>query len=230
VCRLTAVIVVAGWDKFQHYKDRDPPWIKLYRDLFTSESWVLGTDTSRLVQLASLLLAARYQNATPYQWTLVRKVANLDCTEKQFNEAVAHLVSTKFLEIQQVAVAGEASAQSASKLLATCTSETEGEKRREETEKIKSARARPAKRCPEEFQLDEELRTWAAEHFPDVSVERETAAFRDHEYRSAKTDWRAAWRTWIRNAANFAKPNGAGKSKPKFVAPPDDPLETLAHA
>lgn len=27
------VIRVKGWDKFQHFKDRRPPWIKLYRDI-----------------------------------------------------------------------------------------------------------------------------------------------------------------------------------------------------
>lgn len=137
---MTATLVVVGWEKFQHYKDRDPPWIKLYRDLFTCESWVLGTDISRLVQVASLLLAARYHNATPFQWTLVRKVANLDCTEKQFNEAVNHLVSTKFLEIQQLPSEVKPAAQSASNVLATCTSETEGEKSRAEAEKNAHAR------------------------------------------------------------------------------------------
>src|SRR6201999_2272789 len=58
---LLKYISIKGWDRFQHYTDRDPPWVKLYRDLLTSESWVLGTDTSRLVQVASILLAARYK-------------------------------------------------------------------------------------------------------------------------------------------------------------------------
>jgi hypothetical protein len=33
-------IVVPNWDKFQHYKDRDPPWIKLYRDLLHKDEWL----------------------------------------------------------------------------------------------------------------------------------------------------------------------------------------------
>jgi hypothetical protein len=204
---------VVGWDKFQHYKDRDPPWIKLYRDLFTCESWVLGTDTSRLVQVASLLLAARYRNATPFQWALVRRVANLDCTEKQFNEAINHLVSTNFLEIQEVPAAVPSPVHTASKVLATCTSETEERREEGEAEKSKTrASARPTKRCPADFELDAELRTWAAENFAGVKVDAETAAFRDHEYKSAKTDWRAAWRTWIRNAAKFS--NGHAAAQP----------------
>jgi hypothetical protein len=132
---LTAVIALKGWDRFQHYKDRDPPWVKLYRDVLTSESWVIGTDLSRLVQLASVLLAARYGNRIPYRWDLIRKVTHLDCTEKAFNEAVRHLSEHGFLEVQQVSDDTKPVVQSASTPLATCSSEERrGEKSREEGE------------------------------------------------------------------------------------------------
>lgn len=52
------------------------------------------------------------------------------------------------------------------------------------------------------------MREWAKQEAPTVDVDAETAAFRDHEYRTAKTDWPAAWRTWMRRAAQW-KPNGA---------------------
>jgi hypothetical protein len=32
-------IVVRNWDKFQHYKDRDPAWIKLYMELRNRDEW-----------------------------------------------------------------------------------------------------------------------------------------------------------------------------------------------
>jgi hypothetical protein len=32
-------IVVPNWDKFQHYKDRDPVWIKLYMGLRNKDEW-----------------------------------------------------------------------------------------------------------------------------------------------------------------------------------------------
>ena len=121
-------ISLAGWETFQHYKDRDPPWIKLYRDILTTESWVLGTDISRLVQVASMLLAVRYKNKIPLNFPLLKKVASLDCTEKQFMEALAHLEAFKFLSInkdQEVTKTLEGLVQPASTVLATCTSETE---------------------------------------------------------------------------------------------------------
>lgn len=128
------VIVIENWDAFQHYKDRDPPWVKLYRDLLTAESWVLGTDCSRLVQLAIILLAARYQNATPNNFTLLRKVASLDCSESEFNLAIAHLQSHKFLIVKQIEARPE---DSASTMLATCSPETE--QSREETENMSAS-------------------------------------------------------------------------------------------
>lgn len=120
---------VKNWDRFQHYKDRDPPWIKLYRDTFTTESWVLGTDLSRLVQLASTMLAARYGNKIPLNFRLVAKVASLDCGESEFMAAVAHLVDHNFLEIHEDI---DPRKKSASALLAKCSSETETETETEE--------------------------------------------------------------------------------------------------
>lgn len=130
---------MVGWDRFQHYKDRDPPWVKLYRDLLTTESWVLGTDHSRLLQVASILLAARYENKIPSRWDLIKKVANLDMSESQFKAALHHLVDHKFLECQQVTSVEIVVGQSASTALATCTSETEQRQSREETEAEKNS-------------------------------------------------------------------------------------------
>lgn len=97
-----STIVVKNWEKFQHYSNRDPTWIKLYRDVMTSESWVLGNDTSRLLQIAITLLAARYKNAIPNRFELIKKVASIDMTEIQFKKALQHLSEQNFLEIQGV--------------------------------------------------------------------------------------------------------------------------------
>jgi hypothetical protein len=74
--------------------------------------------------------------------------------------------------------------------------------------------ARPSKRVPEDFVVADEMWAWAAEKFRGVNAHAETEAFRDHEYKVARSDWPAAWRTWMRNAAKFAaSANGAGKSQ-----------------
>lgn len=133
-------LVIKNWDRFQHYKDRDPPWVKLYRDLLTSESWLLGNDESRLVQVASVLIAARYSNQIPYRYDLFQKVSNLDMDEKHFIRAIEHLAATNFLEIQKDADDGKSMEHLASTTLATCTSE----KSRSEQRRVDApARATP---------------------------------------------------------------------------------------
>lgn len=123
-----STIAIKNWEKFQHYSDRDPTWIKLYRDVLTTEAWVLGTDISRLLQIAITLLAARYKNAIPNRYDLIKKVASLDFSEQLFKKALEHLSTQNFLEIQCVE-------QSASDVLAPCYAREEksrGEERREE--------------------------------------------------------------------------------------------------
>ena len=71
-------------------------------------------------------------------------------------------------------------------------------------------------RIPESFKVTEAHRQFARERSlpnPDTLIEH----FRDHWMAKAgkdgtKLDWNACFRTWIRNAANFSKPNG-GRSE-----------------
>ena len=47
---------VKGWDKFQHFKDRRPPWIKLYRDILDDIEWhVLDGDSAKNLVMIWLL-------------------------------------------------------------------------------------------------------------------------------------------------------------------------------
>lgn len=34
------ILTPKNWDKFQHYKDRNPPWIKLHRDLLNNKEFM----------------------------------------------------------------------------------------------------------------------------------------------------------------------------------------------
>jgi len=71
---------IRNWEKFQHYKDRNPPWIKLHKDLLMSEQWVIATDAQRALLIAIMLLAARNDNAIPENPAYIQKVAHLDET------------------------------------------------------------------------------------------------------------------------------------------------------
>lgn len=200
-----------GWLDHQHYRDRDPVWVKLYRDTLTSESWVMGTDISRLVQVASILLAARYKNAIPLNFPLLSRVASLDCTAEQFSAALDHLARFQFIEIHGEIEAGK---HDASNTLATCPTTSEvpylekrrEEKRREEGEAASAARPKSrATKIPSDWTPNAKHAEIAAE-VGVVSLDREADQFRDFHDAKGSTflNWDAAFRTWLRNANKFS--------------------------
>ena len=57
---------VKNFEKFQHYKDRSPPWIKLYNDLLDNYEFGALPDASKMHLVAIWLLASRSANKIPY--------------------------------------------------------------------------------------------------------------------------------------------------------------------
>lgn len=53
---------IKKWDEYQHYKDRNPPWVKLHVDMLTSEAWAMSSDKDRLTMLTALMVASRGKN------------------------------------------------------------------------------------------------------------------------------------------------------------------------
>lgn len=62
------------------------------------------------------------------------------------------------------------------------------------------------KKCPEDWKAPQSLREWANKDCPDVDYWGELAAFKDHEFATAKRDWTATARNWLRRAQKSAKP------------------------
>jgi len=59
---------------------------------------------------------------------------------------------------------------------------------------------RPSRKCPEGFEVTDDLAQWARENTPGVSVPKETAKFRDYTFGTARSDWPGTWRNWMRKA------------------------------
>jgi uncharacterized protein YdaU (DUF1376 family) len=66
-------------------------------------------------------------------------------------------------------------------------------------------KAKGSKRVPATFEVEPDLEAWATTNAPLVDWRRETQAFRDWEFKHARTDWKATWRTWMRNAQKRAE-------------------------
>lgn len=63
---------------------------------------------------------------------------------------------------------------------------------------------RASKKCPADFEITEDLRTWAARECPTVDAAKATDKFRDYTFKTATTDWAGAWRNWLRRDAESA--------------------------
>lgn len=69
---------IKNWSKFQHYKDRNPPWIKLHVELLASEDWVTLADASKLLMVVCMVIAARENGIIPGSADYIKRVAYLD--------------------------------------------------------------------------------------------------------------------------------------------------------
>ena len=71
---------IANWGQYQHYKKRSPPWVKLYFDLLSSETWVTGDDKTRCLMIACILAASRNDGDVPADPMYLKKIAHLNST------------------------------------------------------------------------------------------------------------------------------------------------------
>ncbi len=70
-------------------------------------------------------------------------------------------------------------------------------------------------RCaPPDFKVTEVLQEWAATNYPSVPIEKETAKFKNHEYRTARSDWSRAWKFWIIRAAEHQEKTDGSADHP----------------
>jgi hypothetical protein len=71
---------VKNFERFQHYKDRSPPWIKLYNELLDDYEFGVLPDASKFHLVAIWLLASRSENKIPYDQEWVSRRINASGT------------------------------------------------------------------------------------------------------------------------------------------------------
>lgn len=64
---------VKNWDDFQHYKDRNPPWIKLHNHLLDDYDFECLSDATKGHLLCIWMLASRTKNLMPYDERWISK-------------------------------------------------------------------------------------------------------------------------------------------------------------
>ncbi len=69
---------IKNFERFQHYKNRRPPWIKLYNSLLTDLEFNSLTEVQQLHLLKLWLLASQNKNKLIYDSSTIRKRLGLD--------------------------------------------------------------------------------------------------------------------------------------------------------
>jgi hypothetical protein len=81
---------------------------------------------------------------------------------------------------------------------------------------IRAKAPKAAKKCPDDFVITEQMRDWAISEGLLIDIDAETRVFKDHTFTSAKSDWLATWRNWIRRANGFKQKSGILTQKESF--------------
>lgn len=71
-------LYIKNWENYQHYKDRCPPWVKLHTEILTSRTWIMVSDASKLLAVASMMLASKHNGKIPHDEAYIQRAANLE--------------------------------------------------------------------------------------------------------------------------------------------------------
>jgi hypothetical protein len=192
---------IRNWKKFQHFKDRKPPWVKLYRDILDDLDWHELDATASKVLIMCWLIASEDDGRLPPVKTLAFR---LRMSEKQTNDCLNKL--SHWLEQDDISVISE---QYQSDSLET-ERETEKEKEKEKEKEAEKKRGTKGSRLSTDFELPDTWTEFCQTERPDLNPQKVFDSFRDYWVAKAgaagvKLDWQATWRNWVRNQ-NIAKP------------------------
>jgi hypothetical protein len=96
---------------------------------------------------------------------------------------------------------------------------------------VKKTRERATRFVPTDFLVTEDMQLWAREKAPGVDIDMETEAFRNWEFKTARSDWVRAWKGWIIRAEDkkdygYSNGNSGGRRwKGRLLRPGQIPYE-----
>ena len=87
------------------------------------------------------------------------------------------------------------------------TSTSTSTSKKEPPSGVQGGAKKASKKCPVDFEVSAELTSWAAEKVPGLDTAYETEKFLDYTFATARTDWPATWRQWMRKAYESSASN-----------------------
>jgi hypothetical protein len=215
---------VKAWNKFQHFKDRRPPWIKLYRDLLEDMDWHELDGDSAKALIGIWLIASENDGNLP---DMKRLAFRLRITEK----ACLSICMTLSHWLEQVDDESISARYQDDRLETETETETEiqVETEGEAREKIRASQSEiipPKKprsepkgsRWPSEAVVPDDwiqdgARCRANQQMPNIDLRTEALKFANYWASKAgggatKLDWKKTWLNWCitaKGSANVAR-------------------------
>lgn len=190
---------IKSWQKFQHFKDRNPPWVKLYKDILDDPDWH-DLDPKAAKTLVMLWLIASEDESHNGTLPEVRRLSfRLRLSEK---ETIAYLSKlSQWLEHDDINVISNRYQDDA----------PETEAYSEETYSKEAYRVEGRKKGSR-LQLEAlppEWESFCSENRKDLTPSDVFDRFRDYwtaqpGQKGIKLDWAATWRNWVRNEKKVA--------------------------
>lgn len=160
-------IKIVGWKKFQHYKNRNPPWIRLYREMVDNDAWrALPGDLAKfLVELWTVASELGTEGTFPADpmlicWRLKRDSAHASAVASM----VVALGEAGFLKVPASMVASTNASSSASALAIT-RAEQRTENRGSSYSKTNNSPGERERGIPTQCEVvpaRPEIRTWSS--------------------------------------------------------------------
>ena len=197
---------IKNWTRFQHFRDRKPPWIKLYRDLLDDREWH-NLDPKAAKMLVMLwLLASENDGELPDDETIAFR---LRLSVQQVKHDILRL--SQWLEQGDISVI--------SKRYQDDPLETETER---ETEREATAISKPKKighRIPDDWEPSEELLAFMKAERSDLNPSHTILRFVNYWQsvpgsKGLKLDWDKTFKTWVLNEKSTRVPS---KEPDKFA-------------
>jgi hypothetical protein len=221
---------VKGWATHQHYKDRNPPWIKFQRTVLDDYEIGCLQDASKAHLFSIWLLAARYDNRVPYDADWI--AAKINATEKVDLETLQSLGFIELYDSDSEALA-ERKQNDDLEREAETERETEKERNRGGAVAPRSRKSPERKsRLANDWKPSEQDCDYARGcNLTDAETHGIAEQFRRYftgpdAKNPRKSDWHRAWCNWVdrdaaRVIANRSRASGPSRNRP-------EPSSTLA--
>ena len=179
---------IKNWNRFQHFRDRKPPWVKLYRDLLDDREWH-NLDPKAAKMLVMLwLLASEDEGRLPDPETIAFRL-------RLSVQQVKHDISRLYHWLEQDDIKPISGGYQDDPLETERETETEGEGEKPPAKKT-------ATRLPADWEPSEELIAFARKERPDLNLRTTVMSFMNYWHAKAgqdatKLDWDKTFKNWV---------------------------------